>query len=160
MTTHTATVTTAHGNTAIADIASHAADQLAGIGPVEGMLPSADLIAAKLSGREFGSWDELNDAIADLVANDPGVFVSHDSGWRLRDSDSGEDLGPATSQQARESARTVEGHILVDADGHVVEPGSWAAQQPGIRRVWVSMAAEPAEDNEAWLDAMEAQAQR
>lgn len=53
---HTATVTTDAGNTAIVDIASHATNELAGIGPVEGSIPDADLIAFKLSGREFGSW--------------------------------------------------------------------------------------------------------
>lgn len=158
--THTATVTTDAGNTAIVNIGSHAADELAGIGQVEGMLPSADLIAARLSGRHFDCWADLNQAIADLVANDPGVFVAHDSCWRLCDSDTGEDLGPATSQQAEASARTVEGHILIDTDGDIVEPGSWASQQPGVRRVYVAMPEDPAEDNEAWLDAMEAQAQR
>lgn len=75
--THTATVITDAGNTAIVDIASHATNELAGIGPVEGSIPDADLIAAQLSGREFGSWDDLNQAIADLVANDPGVFRAY-----------------------------------------------------------------------------------
>jgi len=45
----------------------------------------------------------------------------------------------ATPQQLQASVRTVDGVILVDCDGRVVPPGSWAACQPGVRRVYVSM---------------------
>lgn len=134
--THTATVITDAGNTAIVDIASHATNELAGIGPVEGSIPDADLIAAQLSGREFGSWDDLNQAIADLVANDPGVFVSNLS---LYDGDTAELLGPATDAQVAASvAAKPDGIILIDADGDVVEPGSWAAERIGVRKVYVA----------------------
>lgn len=135
--THIATVTTDAGNTATVNIASHATDELAGIGPVEGSLPSADLIAARLSGREFASWDDLNRAIADLVANDPDVFVPVPRD--LVDSETGDDLGEATAEQiAASDAAGDEGHILIDVDGNVVQDGTWAAQQAGTRKVYVA----------------------
>lgn len=59
----------------------------------------------------------------------------------LHDSDTGELIGTATAAQidASDGAGHT-GHILIDTDGDVVTVGTWAAQQPGIRRVWVSAA--------------------
>lgn len=57
----------------------------------------------------------------------------------LWDSDTDENLGPATPEQAKASASepSGEGLILIDDKGDVVTPGSWTAQQPGVRRVYV-----------------------
>lgn len=56
----------------------------------------------------------------------------------LYDAETNEPIGPATSEQiaASLSAKPT-GGILVDRDGDVVEEGSWAAQQPGVRTVYV-----------------------
>jgi hypothetical protein len=57
----------------------------------------------------------------------------------LFDGDTAEAIGPATTAQAEASfAAGVEGFILVDADGDVVTDGSWAATQPGVRKVYVA----------------------
>jgi hypothetical protein len=59
--------------------------------------------------------------------------------WRLHDGDTGADLGAATPAQIVASlADEPYGIILVDADGDVVSPGTWAAQQPGVRSVYVT----------------------
>lgn len=59
----------------------------------------------------------------------------------LHDSDTDELIGTATPAQIDASdAAGDTGHILIDTDGDVVSPGTWAAQQPGVRRVWVSTA--------------------
>lgn len=56
----------------------------------------------------------------------------------LHDSDTGELIGTATPAQIDASdAAGDTGHILVDADGDVVTVGTWAAQQSGVRRVYV-----------------------
>lgn len=56
----------------------------------------------------------------------------------LYDADTAERIGQATSEQTEASlAAGPEGIITIDADGDVVEPGSWAAQQDGARRVYV-----------------------
>lgn len=53
-------------------------------------------------------------------------------------SETGAEIGPATAEQYAASIKAGdEGHILIDADGDVVEPGTWAAQQPGVRKVYV-----------------------
>lgn len=57
----------------------------------------------------------------------------------LFDSDTAELIGPATEAQIAASLAAGEtGHILIDADGDVIEPGTWAAQQPGVRKVYVA----------------------
>lgn len=56
----------------------------------------------------------------------------------LYDSDTAELIGPATTAQIEASMATDEGHILIDSDGDVVTDGTWAAQQPGVRRVYVA----------------------
>ena len=60
------------------------------------------------------------------------------STYHLYDGDTAEDLGVATHPQVDASlAAGSEGFILIDTDGNVVEPGSWAARQPGSRKVYV-----------------------
>lgn len=63
----------------------------------------------------------------------------HDDTTRhLFDSDTTEDLGPATPAQIVASdAAGEEGHILIDTEGHPCDLSSWDAQQPGVRRVYV-----------------------
>ena len=57
----------------------------------------------------------------------------------IHDSDTGEMIGDATVDQIDASDLAGDtGHILIDADGDVVSPGTWAAQQSGVRRVYVS----------------------
>lgn len=58
----------------------------------------------------------------------------------LFDAETGDLIGHATVDQV---SATIDdagdtGIILIDADGDVVTPGGWAAQQPGVRRVYVS----------------------
>ena len=58
----------------------------------------------------------------------------------LIDADTGEDLGPATDAQTDASDAAPDydnGTIWIDLDGDVVLRGSWGAQQPGSRRVYV-----------------------
>lgn len=56
----------------------------------------------------------------------------------LIDNETGTVIGQATDEQADASDHTTEnGVILIDAEGDVVWDGAWAAQQPGVRRVWV-----------------------
>jgi hypothetical protein len=56
---------------------------------------------------------------------------------RLYDYATGDDLGPATTEQIEASlAAGDDGAILIDADGDFVKPGSWGAQQPGTRPVF------------------------
>lgn len=69
------------------------------------------------------------------------------SGHGLWCADSGESLGRATPDQAAHSVYgpavfamfgVAEGHIiLIDSEGDVVHPGSWQADQSGVRRVYV-----------------------
>ena len=75
MTHHTATITTEHGNTAIVNLAYHAQEQIAGVGPINGELPDADRIAAALDGRSFDSWEHLNVTIGALLLNSADVWV-------------------------------------------------------------------------------------
>jgi hypothetical protein len=74
--TRKATVTTEHGNIMTVDLHSHVTNELWCASPADdGTVPSVELIAERLDGRKFGSSIELNDAIADLVENDPTVYV-------------------------------------------------------------------------------------
>ena len=57
----------------------------------------------------------------------------------IHDSDTGEMIGDATVDQIDASDLAGDtGHILIDADGDVVTAGTWAAQQSGVRRAYVS----------------------
>jgi hypothetical protein len=57
----------------------------------------------------------------------------------LHDSDTGDRIGCATVDQIDASYRAGDtGEILIDTDGDVVSSGSWAAQQPGVRKVYVA----------------------
>jgi len=53
----------------------------------------------------------------------------------LIDADTNEVIGEATAEQIAASSETVEGIILVDADGDVVTAGEFGAA--GARRVYV-----------------------
>ena len=56
----------------------------------------------------------------------------------LHDADTADKIGPATVEQTEASLAAGDtGVILIDADGDVIEPGTWAAQQPGTRKVYV-----------------------
>lgn len=59
--------------------------------------------------------------------------------YTLHDYLTGERLGTATPAQVEASlAADDEGVIMIDADGNVITPGTWAAQQPGTRSVYVA----------------------
>lgn len=133
----TATVTTEAGNICHIDLETTVADCILPWHTAEGEQPNIGRIAAQLAGRHFDSFANLNMAIADIVGNDASVFDVPQPTEMLHDSDTTEVIGVATAEQIEASHRTVEGHILVDADGDVVEPGTWAAQQPGVRRCYV-----------------------
>lgn len=56
----------------------------------------------------------------------------------LYDYTTGTAIGPATAEQIEASAEAGDtGAIFIDADGDVAAAGSWAAQQPGTRTVYV-----------------------
>ena len=58
----------------------------------------------------------------------------------LYDYATAEKIGPATDEQIEASYDEAAGHAganMIDADGNVVEDGAWAAQQPGVRTVYV-----------------------
>lgn len=80
------------------------------------------------------------DDLARLVS---GVITSDGPWWvteaRLCDASTAEVIGVATQEQVDASLAAGEtGIILIDADGDVVEQGSWGARQPGVRSVYVS----------------------
>lgn len=56
---------------------------------------------------------------------------------QLHDAATGLRIGPATRAQFDASLATENGLILIDLDGDVITQDSWAAQQPGVRTVWV-----------------------
>jgi hypothetical protein len=59
---------------------------------------------------------------------------------QLRTADTDEVIGEATPAQIEASLAAGDtGIILIDADGDVIDDGTWAAQQPGVRRVWVAL---------------------
>jgi len=60
--------------------------------------------------------------------------------WPLYDLATGEEIGAATDAQCSASmdADNVNGAFLIDCDGNIVEVGSWEAQQPGVRSVFVA----------------------
>lgn len=57
----------------------------------------------------------------------------------LYDAETTERIGVATAEQIEASHAAGEtGVILIDASGSPVTEGSWAAQQPGTRRVYTA----------------------
>lgn len=56
----------------------------------------------------------------------------------LYDYDNAEDLGVATAEQIAACDNAPGEVILIDADGDVIAPGSWDAQQRGVRSVYTS----------------------
>lgn len=82
--------------------------------------------------------DELIAALVDLQGDATQGSESPDA-WHghIYDAETGEQLGEVTAAQGKASAAAgPEGFILIDADGDVVEAGSWAAQQAGVRKVY------------------------
>lgn len=73
-----------------------------------------------------------------LRDNGEALFEQHRPAWSLHDGDTGELIGPATDAQVAASLAELDGHFLIDADGDVVYDGTWPAQQPGIRKVYVA----------------------
>jgi hypothetical protein len=58
----------------------------------------------------------------------------------LYDADTDNPIGPATREQAAASYaddNDDNGAILIDAQGNVVRPGTWDADQPEVRKVYV-----------------------
>ena len=131
----TSTVTTEAGNTAVVHLESFVAGTVLPWHTAEGEQPNISRIAAKLAGRHFDSFQHLDITIGAILLNDADVF---DLPMHLHDSNTTDVIGVATAEQIEASHRTGEGHILVDADGDVVDPGTWAAQQPGVRRCYVA----------------------
>lgn len=74
-----------------------------------------------------------------LRDNGEALFEQHRPDWSLYVADTGQWLGEATDAQVAASvAAKPDGIILIDADGDVVIDGTWAAQQPGVRKVHVA----------------------
>lgn len=70
------------------------------------------------------------------IANEAGLRTA---AYDLYDIETGEKIGPATQDQIDASlAAGDEGGIVIDSDGDVVDDGSWGAQQPGSRKVYVA----------------------
>ena len=96
-----------------------------------GDLP-VDMVAVDQAAKvRFDAW---------WKANADALITKHRPDWALYDADTGEMIGKPTGEQIDASlADAAGGRILIDADGEViVDAGSWAAQQPGVRRVYVA----------------------
>jgi len=101
------------------------------------MIPGSDLRPEWGSnGQPSGRW--IDAATGAILVDGPVPNGTYATGCRLLDSDTNEViLTTATPEQWWASQATDAGHILVDADGDVVDPGTWAAQQPGVRSAYV-----------------------
>jgi len=102
------------------------------------------MVPASLSEPEWGSNGQPSGRWIDaetgaIIVNGPVSNGTFGLDAEVLDSDTGELVwSSATPQQWWASQATDEGHILIDADGDVVDPGTWAAQQPGTRRCYVA----------------------
>ena len=72
-----------------------------------------------------------------------GAFMSDGAWWVparvLFDYATGDVVGAATPEQIEASLAAGDaGAILIDAAGYVIADGSWEAQQPGVRTVYVA----------------------
>jgi len=76
----------------------------------------------------FNVHDDELERVADALARrSPALY----------DADTNDRIAPATDDQIEASAAAGEtGIILVDSDGTVLTPGTWAAEQPGVRHVY------------------------
>lgn len=86
---------------------------------------------------EIRSWLDADDQTMTVEV------TRFETPYELFDSRTGEKIGPATADQIDESLGAAEvdggfGGILIDADGNVIADGTWAAQQPGVRAVFVA----------------------
>lgn len=90
-----------------------------------------DMVAvAHVAEGRFSEWWGVN---AETLVE------QHRPDWSLFDADTAERIGDATDAQVAASlAAKPDGGILIDADGDVVIDGTWPAQQPGVRRVYVA----------------------
>jgi len=88
------------------------------------------------NGQPSGRW--INAETGATAVDGPVPNGAYGLDAEVLDSDTGELVwSSATPQQWWASQATDGGHILIDADGDVTTPGSWAAQQPGVRKVCV-----------------------
>jgi hypothetical protein len=101
------------------------------------MIPASDLQPEWGSnGQPSGRWIDAETGATAVDGPVPDGTYGLDA--ELLDSDTGELVwSSATPQQWWASQATDEGHILIDADGDVTTPGTWAAAQPGVRKVCV-----------------------
>jgi len=87
------------------------------------------------NGEPSGCW--VDAATGAIMVDGPVPDGTYPTGAELRDSDTDEAIWSATPAQWWASQATVEGYIVVDADGSVVTDGTWDAQQPGVRKCYV-----------------------
>ena len=88
------------------------------------------------NGQPSGRW--INAETGAVAVDGPVSDGAYGLDAELLDSDTGETIfTSATPQQWWASQATDTGHILIDADGDVVTAGTWAAGQPGVRKVFV-----------------------
>lgn len=113
-------------------------------------LPDADMLAQLMTDEGLTVdgmtvWYREGDGRIVVWAgndNDPDMNRLVEVPWttfRLFDGDTTDEIGPATAAQIEASLAAGDtGLILIDGDGDVVEDGTWAAQQPGVRKVFVA----------------------
>lgn len=101
------------------------------------MIPTNDLRPEWGSnGEPSGRW--INAETGAILVDGPVPNGTFGTGCAVLDSDTNEViLTTATPEQWWASQANDEGHILIDAQGRVVVEGTWAAQQPGVRKVYV-----------------------
>lgn len=116
----------------------------------DGVIYAGDLLTAATVAAHWAEIepDDNEGAITDpimatvhgaIMNTNLDLWVLAEDRATLYDFETGEPIGPATTFQTAASFMAgPEGHILIDADGDVVEPGTWAAQQPGTRKVYVA----------------------
>ena len=98
-------------------------------------LDAQALTAADL---EPGTTCDVCDGGHEVTAWTGEQWLSSVDGPTVRDAESGEALRKARPEEIIASAAAPEGVISIDADGDLVDEGSWDAQQPGCRRVRVA----------------------
>ena len=99
------------------------------------------------------SYADADEAVAEIKAVAIGMGIiaappaaakpfnpwSLNPAYELYDAETAERIGNATDAQVAASvAAKPDGIILIDADGDVVINGTWAAQQPGVRKAYVA----------------------
>ena len=88
----------------------------------------------RLFDQKRGQW-------VHFVHDDEVKLQPAEPGYTLMDDRTSDPIGPATAEQVEASLASDErgeyGLILIDAAGVVVYDGTWEAQQPGVRTVYV-----------------------